>query len=331
MKIFYTLLLGLLMGQCTDKPPVAVNKDASPEAQELLEFLIKISGEKRLSGQHNYIHSPFIYTEKAKEITGRSPAIWGCDFSYATDSARGSMIRAAQEMHSRGAIITLMWHSCFPEDGMRCSPAKIWHRQISDSLWNELVTPGTELHEKWLRQLDYVAEFLKVLRDEHIPVLWRPYHEMNGIWFWWGNKPGPNGYQALWKGMYDRFVNHHQLNNLVWVWNANAPRDTPGDEAYPYADFYPGNSYVDILAADVYHRDYRKSHHDQLLVLGGGKPIALGEVGGLPTPEQLAEQPEWCWFMVWSDWLIKENTAEEVQAVYNMPGTLSLDSLHDVY
>ena len=80
------------------------------------------------------------------------------------------MIQAAQEMHSLGAIVTLMWHSCFPEDAMLCSPAKIWHRQILDSPWNELITPGTKLHKKWLDQLDYVAGFLKVLQDNNIPV-----------------------------------------------------------------------------------------------------------------------------------------------------------------
>ncbi len=330
MRIFYVILVALMFVQCNNSKPVNVNKEASPEAQELLSFMIEISGKNLLSGQHNYLHSPFQYTEQVEEITRQTPVIWGSDFSYATDSARAGMIRAAQEMHSRGAIITLMWHSCFPEDGMRCSPAKIWHREIPDSVWNELVTPGTELHQKWLQQLDHVAGYLKVLRDNNIPVLWRPYHEMNGIWFWWGNKPGPDGYQALWKGMYNRFVNHHQLNNLVWVWNANAPRDIPGDEAYPYEDFYPGNSYVDILAADVYHRDYRKSHHDQLLELGQGKPIALGEVGGLPTPDELRNQPQWCWFMVWSNWLTKENTPEQVNAVYQMPKTISLEELPDI-
>ena len=68
-----------------------------------------------------------------------------------------------------------------------------------------------------------------------MPVLWRPYHEMNGDWFWWGKKTGPSGHRALWRMMYDRFVNYHGLNNLLWVWNANAP----APHILSYADCYP--------------------------------------------------------------------------------------------
>lgn len=80
---------------------------------------------------------------------------------------------------------------------------------------------------------------LKKFRDAGIPVLWRPYHEMNGMWFWYGNRPGEKGIQKLWKMMYDRYVNYHHLNNLIWVWNANAPRDWKDDEAYAYELFIP--------------------------------------------------------------------------------------------
>ena len=74
-------------------------------------------------------------------------------------------------------------------------------------------------------------------------------------------------------------MNHHKLNNLIWVWNANAPRLLPNDEAWAYEDYFPGLECVDVLAADVYHHDYKQSHHDELVKLGEGKVIALGEVG----------------------------------------------------
>lgn len=92
---------------------------------------------------------------------------------------------------------------------------------------------------------------------------------MNGVWFWWCNKPGENGFKKLWIMTYNYFTKVHKLNNLLWVWNTNAPRDKKGDEAGPYADFYPGPEYVDVLAADVYHRDYKQSHHDDLQAPGG--------------------------------------------------------------
>ena len=60
---------------------------------------------------------------------------------------------------------------------------------------------------------------------------------MNGVWFWWGNKKGKDGFQKLWKLFYERLTDYHKINNLVWVWNANAPRDIPQDEAFSYKDF----------------------------------------------------------------------------------------------
>lgn len=127
-----------------------------------------------------------------------------------------------------------------------------------------------------------------------------PYHEMNGVWFWWGNKPGSNGIQKLWAMMYDRYVNHFHLNNLIWVWGANGPRDIPGDEVYPYKDFYPGAAYVDILGTDVYHNDYEQKDYNELLQLAKGKIIALTECGELPNPIILDAQPKWSWFLVWT-------------------------------
>lgn len=168
-----------------------------------------------------------------------------------------------------------------------------------------------------------VAGYLKQLRDAHVPVLWRPYHEMNGVWFWWGNKKGNDGIIKLWKMMYDRYTNYHHLNNLIWVWGPNGLRDLPLDEAYDYKDFYPGADYVDILGADIYHFDYEQRDYNDLLKVANGKVIALTETGELPKPEILAAQPEWAWFMVWTSWLWTDNTHERVRTIYGLPQTLN--------
>ena len=165
------------------------------------------------------------------------------------------------------------------------------------------------------------------MQDANIPVLWRPYHEMNGVWFWWGNKRGEQGFTKLWKMLFNRFTNHHKLNNLIWVWNANAPRDIPKDEGFDYELFYPGHDYVDILATDVYHYDYEQNEYEQLLKLADGKPIALGEVGQLPKTNILEVQPKWSWFMVWSNWLETANTEERVKNVYDYKNTITRDEI----
>jgi mannan endo-1,4-beta-mannosidase len=194
---------------------------------------------------------------------------------------------------------------------------------MTDVEWKEFTTPGTTLHSRWLNQVDTVAKYLKELQTLGVPVLWRPYHELNGVWFWWGNRKGENGSAKLYRMMFDRFVNFHKLNNLIWVWNTNAPRQLINDEAYAYEDYFPGLDYVDILAADVYHNDYRKSHHDELVELGKGKLIALGEVGEVPSPEILSRQPLWVWFMIWSNFVDTHNTPQQIRDLYNYPKILT--------
>jgi len=93
---------------------------------------------------------------------------------------------------------------------------------LTDFEWRELLTPGSALNRRWCAQVDVIAGYLKQLQAAHVPVLWRPYHEVNGDWFWWGGRKGKDGSAALYRQLYDRFVNRHHLDNLVWVWNAGA-------------------------------------------------------------------------------------------------------------
>lgn len=315
-----------LLASSSARALVPVNPNASPEAAELLRFIDSLSGKYTLSGQHNYPGDLSIHTERAKNITGSYPVVWGQDFGFTASGQDGidnrqKVIDEAIRQHKKGAIITLMWHAVRPIDDEPDGWKESVQNDLTDAQWQELVTPGTELHNRWLGQIDVVAEFMKKLRDHHVPVLWRPYHEMNGGWFWWGDKRGEDGYVALWKAMYDRYVNHHELNNVLWVWNPNAPRGNMG----PYHAYFPGLQYVDILAADVYGNDYKQSHHDDLLELAGGKPIALGECGRLPTPEILAKQPQWTWFMCWTDFLVNQNEPDAVRQLYQTERVLTLD------
>ena len=134
-----------------------------------------------------------------------------------------------------------------------------------------------------------------------------------------------NGIVKLWQLMYERFTYHHQLNNLIWVWNANAPRDWKDDEAYAYELYYPEHEYVDVLATDIYKGDYKQSHHDQLLDLGEGRLIALGECGILPTPEILDSMNHFVWFMDWANFIFRVNNREDVQRLYDDDRVLTLD------
>ena len=357
-KLILFILIGL--SSCGYKEETRLsNPDASKETLALYRFLTEISGTYTLSGMHNYIASGSKYTGMVRDITGKTPVIWGSDFSFCyegvhpekfqhcgplnlsdpSDSAvftgldpqeaRSDMINEAVKKHREGHIITLMWHCCFPGEGDCCGGNSIWamENRPGDSVWNSLVTEGTPLNDAWKKEADQIAHWLVILRDANVPVLWRPYHEMNGVWFWWCNHPGEQGFKRLWVMMYEYFTKHHNLNNLIWVWNTTAPRDKVGDEAFPYDLFYPGPEYVDVLAADVYWNDYRQSHHDDLLKLAAGKPVALGEVGHMPSPEILATQKSWTWFMPWAYHSFKWNEASFLQEIYKSPQVLSLEDI----
>jgi len=235
------------------------------------------------------------------------------------DAAREALVRRCLELHSQGHLITLMWHCPTPDCGDVSGDADIWTNQFPDERFQEILTPGSELNVAWEGQVDRIAQYLTLLRDAQVPVLWRPYHEMNGAWFWWGNRRDPEaGFISLWRMLYQRFTQVHELHNLLWVCNPNAPRDTPGDEAYAYDLFYPGHDCVDVLATDVYHNDYRESHYTDLLKLGDGRPVALGEVGHLPTPELLQAQPKWSWVMPWGALVFCYNSAGEIKRLYEV-------------
>lgn len=304
-------------------PPV--NPNATLAARELLQRISSVSGNRILSGQHNTPREQSFYSDLANEITGSYPAVWGEDFGFSDDgdmdgiNFRQAVIDEAKLQHAAGSIITLMWHAVRPtEEEPVTFLDSICNGMLDQSDWDDLLTEGTEVHTRWVRQVDVIAALLAQLRDADIPVLWRPYHELNGDWFWWGGREGPQGYAALYRQLYERFVTVHHLDNLVWVWNTNAPRS----DAAPYAGFYPGHDVVDILAADVYANDYRQSHHDELRDLAEGRPIALGEVGVLPTPAILDNQPEWAWFMTWTTFLTRENEPEAVRRLFADPRVL---------
>ena len=330
-RTILALLLGLWCGGCSSVRPVTPN--ASPEAVALLKYIHGISGQHTLTGQHNYPDTKDISTRQAAAAWGKTPAIFGQDFGFAKPgdkdavAARPDIIAEVKRQYANGAIITLCWHAVRPTEDEPVTFRGSVQGKLTDKEWNELITPGTRLNQHWCDQVDVIAGFLKQLRDAHIPVLWRPYHEMNGDWFWWGGRRGEHGTTVLYRQLFDRLANHHQLNNLVWIWSVDRP-STPERQ---FVDFFPGRNCFDIAALDVYHSDFSPSYYRDLLKLAGGKPVALAEVGPPPTLDVLEKQPEWTWWMLWAGMVGKEPGANHVmQTLVNNPRSLSLDDLEYV-
>jgi hypothetical protein len=190
------------------------------------------------------------------------------------------------------------------------------------------VTEGTPEHAGLLRDLDTIAGELEVLRDARVPVLWRPMHEVNGRWFWWGAQ-GPEPYKKLWRLMFEDFTAQHQLTNLIWVFSPGAETDL--------ADWYPGDGYVDMIGQDYYPMDGShgpaKDVFDELVAFGRGtKLVGLSENGPIPDPDGLVnEKAGWLYFTTWSGRILTEsNSKEALIKVYHHPYVLNLDNLPDL-
>jgi mannan endo-1,4-beta-mannosidase len=247
------LLAGALLAVCViplgaqskSSDAVPVNPHATPEARALLRYLYSMSGKYTLTGQHNYPNVGSTWTDRSLDLTGKYPAIFGADFGFQTGADKDSvlgrpgMIEEAIRQYRNGAIVALTWHAVRPTEDEPVTFRDSVQGHLTDFEWHELLTPGSDLYKRWCAQVDVVAGYLKQLQAARVPVLWRPYHEVNGGWFWWGGRKGPDGSAALYRQLFDRLVNHHHLNNLVWVWNANAP-GSGGNGPGPYADYFPG-------------------------------------------------------------------------------------------
>jgi mannan endo-1,4-beta-mannosidase len=307
--------------------PQPINPAATPEARALLAYIYSISGKATIAGQHNYPNVGARWTDMAYDLTAKYPGLFGTDFGFSggedKDSvlARPAIIAEIERQWHNGAVITVTWHEVRPTDDEPVTFKDSVQGHLTDAQWKELLTPGSPLNLRWQAQVDVIAGYLKQLEDAHVPVLFRPYHEMSGNWFWWGGRPGKDGSQALYRQIYDRFVNVHHLDNLLWVWNANTPN---GFNAGSIEDYYPGAQYADLLSEDVYG-EFKQKYYTDMLKLAGDKPIALAEVGGVPSPEVLAKQPRWTYFMCWSEFIQEHNPLDQVNTIYHAPMVLTRD------
>jgi mannan endo-1,4-beta-mannosidase len=314
-----------------------VNLNASPEAMALLVFLYTISGEYTLTGQHNYPNTKDRNSQFAAKYIGKTPAVFSTDWGFAEDGdtdsylARPDIVEEAKRQHHLGSIITICWHAVpptadepvtFRQRSGEAAPESLAsvQGQLLDQQFKDVLTPGTKLYKRWCAQVDTIAMYLKKLQDAKVPVLWRPYHEMNGDWFWWGGRRGEYSTAALYRQLFERFVNHHKLNNLVWVWSV----DRPIKPEMQYSDYFPGSEYLDVLSLDVYGRDFNQTYYDNLIALSNGKPLVLGEVGNPPTLEILDSQPKWTLYVIWAG-MVRNTLKKQHQALADDPRILSLE------
>ena len=296
-----------------------VNPDTTEEARALLNYLHTIYGEKMLSGQMEsgtWGGGPESDNDYVYQYSGKLPAMRGLDFIHENDNH--NVVQRSIDWWEQGGIPTIMWHWGAPTvgEGYENSQEEI---DVEAAL-----TPGTSEHEAMMDDLDRIADYLEELRDANIPILWRPFHEFDGEWFWWG-MDGPELFVELWQFMFDYYVNERDLNNLIWVLCHSS---------HVSEEWYPGDEYVDLSGADMYDvgpEPLTNLFNNTRKIVGLNVPVTYHECAIMPDPEMAKEEDVmWSWFMTWhTDWLY-ENSPEHIDYVYNHEYVITLDEVPDI-
>jgi len=313
------------------------NKNALPCVHRLMEYLGGLSGKGILTGQHTKTRD-MEELRRIEQVTGKQPALLGFELlSYSpninyldTDdqcmeevAGNYGTLRQAWEWAEKKGVITLTWHWFSPLGGH----GKAFYADNTDFDATRALVEGTPENKALLQDMDMMAALLRPFCEAEVPILWRPFHEGDGNWFWWGAK-GPETVKGLWRLMYNRYTHLHGLNNLIWVWNSPVPA------------CYPGDDVVDILSRDMYPPAHQHTAQldklAELQQLTAQPKIALiGEIGTIPSANALAqEKAEWVSYMTWcGDFCLTEafTTDDELRAMYNHPWAITKDKLPTLY
>ena len=187
-----------------------------------------------------------------RAVCGDFPAIAGFDLGEIElggdrnlDGVVFSFMRKAALAHAeRGGIVTFSWHSRNPLTG-----GTAW--DVTSDKVAEAILPGGEKHDLYMQWMAVVADFLDSLRDADgnlIPIIWRPFHENTGSWFWWGKDLcSPEQYKALWAMMYDYLVGERGLDTMLWAYSPSSTNLLENA-----MERYPGDEIIDIIGVDRY-------------------------------------------------------------------------------
>lgn len=271
--------------------PATVRADAS--VKELLYRLHEIPKQGYAFGHQDSLAYGVGWKNKTDEfksdvvlVTNRFPAVFGFDLGNLElgkianlDGVNfNSMRKYIQQIHTRGGIVTMSWHPDHPSTGNS-------YRDTTPIVPQLLRGGKLQLKfQNWLGRLGEFFNSLKTVAGESIPIIFRPFHEMNGNWFWWGRSScSTSEYQQLWQETFEFLTLEMQVYNLLYCYSPDVVKDEND-----YLKNYPGDAYVDMLGIDLYHKfhvlNYPELLHQKLTMLSKvandkKMPYALTEVG----------------------------------------------------
>ena len=321
----------------SDKLYTPCNHNAQTCVKNVLKYLSKITYDKVITGQHTQTMEQE-ELHKIEEITGDKPALLGFELlSYSpninyTDTDQECMteinnnygtLRRAWEWAEQKGLITFTWHWFSPLGGH----SKSFFTENTDFDASQAVIDGTKENKALISDMDVIAGLLRPFCEKNIPILWRPFHEGDGTWFWWGAK-GSDTLKKLYRLMYDRYTNVHGLNNLIWVWNALTK------------ECYPGDDVVDLISVDIYpekhcHKSQAEQYNNLIKITEQNKIAIIGEIGALPDIEAIHnEKVGWASYMTWSrDFCLTEefNSYYHLKKLYKSQFSITKADLPELY
>lgn len=260
-KILNIIAVILLMAGCKtgeNRTGGPADISATRETAAMLAGLKNAAGQGIMFGHQDDLSYGigWVYPDgesDVKRVTGDFPAVYGMDLgdiehraSVNLDSVPfADMKTFVNQIWKRGGVITFSWHVDNPLTG-----SNSW--DVSSDRVVASVLPGGEKHEEFKLWLDNLSEFLASLTDEQrvaIPVIFRPWHEHTGSWFWWGqNLCTTEEFIALWRFTFDYLCGEKNLHNLLFAYSSGG--DIKNMEQY--LERYPGDGYVDLVGFDYY-------------------------------------------------------------------------------
>ena len=252
---------------CLEQRVRTSNPSATPETKQLLAYLRELPqrpDRRIISGQFigGGDWSGLKEVTQVRDRTQKWVGMIGNDYALMHDtSIKGNA--ALLNYWKDGGLVTISFHQLNPE---RRKFGSVKSRKID---FAALLNPQSDSYRAWIADMDRVAVGLAQLQEYGVVVLWRPYHEMNKNFFWWGQRDVAD-FVKLWRNMYNYLTHDKKLNNLLWVYSPYQAQDTD--------KYYPGDDYVDIVSMDAYETNPEKIEgYEQLTRID--KPFGFGEYG----------------------------------------------------
>lgn len=304
VKIFFLLAIFFLLPGFASAATADPNANAKTQATlSYLTNLPNLTSNKVVSGQHTFVYDDLIPDIFA--ATGKNVGLMGIDYYFENNSSTNNSIVS---WSNAGGLTTIMADWDNP-----ASKAGVGAGDLTNVDFTQLITSGNSLNTTFNSYLDAVATGLQTLQSNNVTVLFRPFHEMNGDWFWWGNKDATQ-FKNAWIYMFNYLTNTKGLHNLLWVYAPFAH--------YDMTAYYPGSAYVDIAGMDDYDGISLTDTTDYNTLLTFGKPFALCEYGpcsasGCSSPQDWSPfitsmktaMPKTVYWMQWAQtWSMTYNT-----------------------